>query len=278
MVAAGTAVIHLLVDKSLIFRATGVAVANRCIVPDIIKRRRSVVRHDAEVSIQDPAGMKAAHPCPSCRYETSHSVLSIVNSHHYEGLAQFFDNYVTVRCNGCGTISFCHVSRCSEEEGCDEDGRPFLIPHKNHYPAPQVPEVATGSVAEPFIETSRIAEIKALAGGQFDTSRLVQMLIELNRAYQSDSFLSCAILIRSIIDHVPPIFDSGGFSEIANNYNGGRSFRESMQNLDKSLRKIADSYLHTHIRRREIMPTKAQIAFRPDLDVLLAEIIRAWKH
>jgi hypothetical protein len=48
-----------------------------------------------------------------------------------------------------------------------------------------------------------------------------------------------------------------------------------MTNLDKSSRKIADSYLHTHIRNKETLPNKTQINFKYDLDVLLQEIVRA---
>jgi len=50
-----------------------------------------------------------------------------------------------------------------------------------------------------------------------------------------------------------------------------------MRHLDKSLRKIADSYLHGHIRERESLPNKTQVNFSQDIDVLLAEICRRLK-
>ena len=221
--------------------------------------------------------MNGVYPCPGCGRETSHSVLSIVNSNHFEGLAQFWDHYLTVRCNGCGTISFCHVSKCSEEEDYDEQGRPCLVQHKKHFPAPLG---ATSSEIESFIDFSRIHELEKLhPSSQFDTAKLVQMLAELDRAYKCHSFLSCAILIRAILDHVPPIFGLAKFSEVANNYPGnGKSFRESMQHLENSSRKIADSCLHMHIRKKESLPTKAQVEFRADVDVLIGEIIRVLRQ
>ncbi|MFP5483650.1 MAG: hypothetical protein ACLGGW_10290, partial [Gammaproteobacteria bacterium] len=94
-------------------------------------------------------------------------------------------------------------------------------------------------------------------------------------AYESHSFLSCAMLIRAILDHVPPIFGLSKFAEITNNYaGGGKSFRESMQHLESSSRKIADSYLHMHIRPKEVLPTKNQVEFRADVDVLVGEVVR----
>ncbi|MGH6802707.1 MAG: hypothetical protein ACREC3_04985 [Methyloceanibacter sp.] len=232
------------------------------------------MRHDAEISTQDPAGMKGTYPCPECGRETSHSVLAIVNSRHFDesGLAQFWDHYLTVRCNGCGTVSFCHASKCGEEEDLDERGNPFLVQHKKHYPG--FPE-AGSRAPDVFVEASRIAELEAAPRDRFDATRLAQMLAELNRAYIGHSFLSCALLIRAILDHVPPIFGLGSFSEVANNYaGGGRSFRESMQHLQNSSRKIADSYLHSQIRGLESVPTKTQVEFRADIDVLIGEVIR----
>lgn len=231
------------------------------------------MHHDAEIKIQDPSGMTGSYPCQNCGRDTSHLILSIVNSKHFEGLAQFWDHYLTVRCNGCGTVSFCHVSKCSEEEDYNEQGRPYLVQHKKHYPTPLE---STSSELEPFIEASRIQELENLQpSSHFDTTKLAQMLAELNRAYESHSFLSCATLIRAILDHVPPIFGFTNFSGIANNYaGGGKSFRESMQHLERSSRKIADSYLHMHIRQKETLPTKTQVEFRADVDVLVGEIIR----
>lgn len=50
-----------------------------------------------------------------------------------------------------------------------------------------------------------------------------------------------------------------------------------MIHLDKSLRKIADSFLHTQIRKKETIPNATQVDFRRDLDVLLGEIVRILK-
>jgi hypothetical protein len=82
------------------------------------------------------------------------------------------------------------------------------------------------------------------------------------------------MLTRAILDHVPPIFGSTKFGEVANNYAGAKSFKESMLNLENSSRKISDQYLHVQVRTKETLPTVRQVDFSNDLDVLLAEIVR----
>jgi hypothetical protein len=86
--------------------------------------------------------------------------------------------------------------------------------------------------------------------------------------------MSVAMLVRSIVDHVPPIFSCNSFAAVGSNYGGSTSFKSSMQHLDKSLRKIADSHLHTQIRRTESTVTAQQVSFSADLDVLLSEVVR----
>lgn len=125
-----------------------------------------------------------------------------------------------------------------------------------------------------YVDKTRINGLKSKKSG-FDFSRLIQMLTELDQAYSFANYISVILLVRAILDHVPPLFGYNTFSEVANNYSKGtRSFKESILHLENSSRKIADSYLHTRIRSKESVPTKTQINFSNDLDVLLAEIIR----
>jgi hypothetical protein len=90
-------------------------------------------------------------------------------------------------------------------------------------------------------------------------------------------FISYAVLmlIRALIDHVAPVFQRPNFNEVANNYSGGgKSFKQAAEHLNNAARRFADSYLHSAMRREESIPTAQQVQFGPDLDFLLAEIIR----
>lgn len=124
-----------------------------------------------------------------------------------------------------------------------------------------------------YVHKERIQALEEIKSGSFDYSKLIQFCKELNIAFSNQSYLSVILLLRGIIDHVPPLFGQSDFSHVANNY-GTKSFKESMLNLNNSSRKIADAYLHTQIRRKESLPNSNQIDFSNDLDALLGEILR----
>lgn len=96
-----------------------------------------------------------------------------------------------------------------------------------------------------YVDRSRIQELKDIPATQFDLSRLIQILEELNTCYKTKCYISVITLTRALLDHVPPILSCKSFSEVANNYRGSKSFKESMKHLENSSRKIADQYLHT---------------------------------
>jgi len=125
-----------------------------------------------------------------------------------------------------------------------------------------------------YISTSRINELIGLETSDFDLTKLVQLLHEINVSSINQLHLSIAMQVRALMDHIPPMFSCENFQELANNYNGTKSFKKSMQNLQNSLRNVSDAFLHTQIRKAEVLPTVNQIDFKADLDVLLSEIVR----
>ncbi len=127
-----------------------------------------------------------------------------------------------------------------------------------------------------YVNTDRILEIKNIHNPDFDLSVLIKKCEELNITFKNAAYYSVAILVRSIIDHVPPIFEKRNFGEVSSNY-GTKSFKASMTQLDNSSRKIADSFLHNPIRKKEVLPSETQVDFSRELDVLLGEIVRILK-
>jgi hypothetical protein len=125
-----------------------------------------------------------------------------------------------------------------------------------------------------YVEESRLQELRDIRGAPHDLRRLVALCEELNVCSANDCYHAMAILTRAIIDHVPPIFNVKGFKEVASSYPGSKSFRDSMEHLSGSARKIADAHLHVNVRRKEVLPTRTQVDFSRDLDVLLSEVVR----
>ena len=141
-----------------------------------------------------------------------------------------------------------------------------------------LPELSSlNGVKYDYVSNERVLEIEEL-DCEFDTSKLTQLLKEINIAHRNEAYLTIAMVQRAILDHIPPIFGYEKFKEIANNYSGTRSFKEAMKGLDDQMRKISDSCLHQTIRKSEVLPTFQQVDIRNTLDLLLAEIIRSQKN
>ena len=138
-------------------------------------------------------------------------------------------------------------------------------------------ETNENNINNNYVDLKRIKEFEKLNSNNFDFTRLIAVLKEINIAYKNQMKFAIPPLIRSVIDQVPPIFSKVNFGDVCGSY-GSKSFKDSMNILDKSSRKIADAYLHTQIRQNEAsLPTETQINFKNDLDVLLQEIIRKIK-
>jgi hypothetical protein len=162
-------------------------------------------------------------------------------------------------------LSFIH---CCTDETEELHKNPYLIEGKTQFKNQHTY----------FVDPARIVELEQTKNKDFDLAKLVKLCEELNSASSNKNFISSSLLVRAIIDHVPPVLGFNTFSELANNYSDGtRSFKRSMLNLNNSLRNIADNNIHSQARSKEILPTQAQIDFSPELDLLLSEVVRVLK-
>lgn len=124
-----------------------------------------------------------------------------------------------------------------------------------------------------FVENSILLQLSQIKSDKYDLTKLIKMCKELNDNFSLGNYISCGMLIRAILDHIPPIFDKGTFTEVVNNY-GPKSFKDIIAPLEETARKISDSYLHNHIQKKEIIPGRMQVNFQPNMDVLLSEVIK----
>ena len=141
--------------------------------------------------------------------------------------------------------------------------------------------IATGKEILPtgnYVDLTRIQEFKSIKSCSYDTSKLVRLCEELNLCYSRECVFATAMLIRAILDHVPPIFKMDNFEQVVSNYKWSISNKKVILNLQNFLRNIADSYLHTKIREKESLPNMTQVDFKNALDVLLQEIVRLLRN
>ncbi|ABA20388.1 hypothetical protein Ava_0764 [Trichormus variabilis ATCC 29413] len=133
-------------------------------------------------------------------------------------------------------------------------------------------EISDSSLLSEYVSVTRIQELCAIKSERVDLKKLIKLCEELNIAHANNLNFSVAMLVRAILDHIPPIFSKRTFKEVASEY-GGKSFKDTMQHLENGARKIADSHLHIPISKKQALPTSVQVNFSQYIDVLLGEVI-----
>lgn len=122
-----------------------------------------------------------------------------------------------------------------------------------------------------YIDKNTLLRLIKIENKNFDLNRLISFCNELNDNYSLENYHSCAMLLRAILDHIPPIFDRKNFDDVCAQY-GGKSFKDIMRPLNETAKKIGDDYLHTQISKKVLATTKTQVNFQANLDTLLNEV------
>ncbi|MCK5022341.1 MAG: hypothetical protein KAR54_03780 [Candidatus Pacebacteria bacterium] len=123
-----------------------------------------------------------------------------------------------------------------------------------------------------FLDNAVLADLKAVQSTRLDTSKLVKMCEELNDAYARGNYISSALLLRAIINHIPPVFGAKTFSQVV--AHSGRSVKAILARLEDEARPIADLHTHILIRLKEHLPTKNQLEpYKAGFEVLIQEVI-----
>ena len=141
-----------------------------------------------------------------------------------------------------------------------------------------IPQKEINKRQKEYVDTNRIKELSDISNHQFDLSRLLRLCEELNIAFENSCYLSISMILRTILNHVPPIFDCNSFEEVTNNYsvsekNKKRSFKKVMQQLNTTSKEISNIHLHQPIQKKESLPNFNQVNVMAQLDLLLCEII-----
>jgi hypothetical protein len=135
---------------------------------------------------------------------------------------------------------------------------------------PTSPESAATKTS--LIAPQLIEDLSKLKPGQFDAKKLTGYCREINSSFYHGNIVACLLLMRTVLNHVPPVFSYRTFSEVT--ANAGKSLKDNMEHLESGLRKLADLYAHQPIRKNEQYPTKSQVEpFRAQFELLLHEVL-----
>jgi hypothetical protein len=123
-----------------------------------------------------------------------------------------------------------------------------------------------------FVDPKILEKLRLVEGFEFDMSKIIRFCEELNSSFNASNYLASTLLLRALINHIPPIFGHKTFLQVVSH--ASKSRRELFKPLDDTARDVADLHTHDLIRHKEVLPTKNQLEpFRANLEFLLQEVL-----
>lgn len=123
-----------------------------------------------------------------------------------------------------------------------------------------------------IIDPKLIGQLSAATSANRDVTFLVQMCREINSCFAHGNFVATTLLMRAVLNYVPPLFGQETFSQVV--AQTSRSLKDSFTHLENGLRKIADFHTHRRITTAEFCPSPAQVEpFKPQFELLLQELL-----
>jgi len=123
-----------------------------------------------------------------------------------------------------------------------------------------------------IVDPALIARLSELKSARLDVTSLAQMCREINSSYTHGNVLGTVLLMRTVLNHVPPAFGNDTFAQVLAGM--GKSLKESFEHLENGLRKIADFHAHRKIEQTETYPSMAQVEpFKPQFELLLQQVV-----
>jgi hypothetical protein len=128
-----------------------------------------------------------------------------------------------------------------------------------------------------FVNSKRIQELVELDGKcPYDLYKLISLCKEINSNYIQHNYYSVTLLLRTVLNHVPPAFNGKeSFDQVLSEFQGPKhkTKREILSRIQELQRKLADMVTHERLKKFEPEMTVQQVSFIPEIDYLLQEVI-----
>lgn len=143
-------------------------------------------------------------------------------------------------------------------------------------------EGTSGNINENnYFSIKIIDELRNIENIDFDLTKLIEILEEVNMLYKNKMYLWITPLLRMLIDHIPPIFWKKNFESLIsewsfwiNSNKNESSDKKIIKRLIDLCKNISDSNLHTQISNKELLPNEINVNFKIEFDTLLKYIIK----
>jgi hypothetical protein len=131
---------------------------------------------------------------------------------------------------------------------------------------------SAGNINARIVDSAIIDALAEIETTNSDAASLVRMCREINSSHAHGNILATVLLMRTVLNHVPPVFGFDTFVQVATN--SGKSLRDSFDHLESGLRKVADFHAHRQIAASEFYPSAAQVEpYKPQFELLLQQVI-----
>ncbi|MFD5110558.1 hypothetical protein [Streptomyces cinereoruber] len=133
------------------------------------------------------------------------------------------------------------------------------------------PAPTTAMVTSPYIDETLIADLEA-KDTTFRTDKLLALVHELNANHAAEHPYACQMLLRALLDHVPPAFGQKGFQAVVANVQMGVTDKAYIKKLGE-FRNSGDDVLHRQIGTRPSRITMADLPPRANVNALLQLVL-----
>ncbi|MGW0779147.1 hypothetical protein ACWD01_37500 [Streptomyces sp. NPDC002835] len=138
-------------------------------------------------------------------------------------------------------------------------------------PHPLVPAPAPVPDVGPYVAEELIADLEA-KDAAFRTDKLLALVRELNASYAHQHPYACQMLLRAILDHIPPVFGQEKFQQVVAHGPWGRTEKVYMKQLTE-FRASADDALHRQIGTRTSRFSISDLPTRASVNALLEGVL-----
>ena len=136
-----------------------------------------------------------------------------------------------------------------------------------HYDSSSIPVPTSSNI----IHWTVVERLQDVHSGRFDIAFLVRLCEEINSCFAHGNIVATALMMRTVLNYVPPVFGHNNFKEVA--AHSKRSHRDNFVHLENGLRKIADSLGHGTIANSSVYPSTSQVApYKPQFEMLLNQV------
>ena len=124
-----------------------------------------------------------------------------------------------------------------------------------------------------FVDAKLVELIELTYSPDYDLTLLGRLCRDINGCYSQGYLVATLLLVRSVLNYVPPVFGNETFAQVA--ASSGRSLKPLFMDLENNLRKVSDFHAHRKIDTSDEYPSLSQIEpFRPSFELLLQEMLQ----